>query len=592
MSYPLKYLISFASALFIFSLIFFIGNTFTEDVPIFDSFSWIVNLTVLELFSNLFVIQVLAVIFTFAFWTTRKEVKEWGTSPFFSTLRILLIFSLVGLVSYSLKEWVLKEAAIRVMTIEENNRSIDFFKVKILELKAQKNLIEEKMALLGETSSPEYKNLNWQAIKILENLESLYRRYYSIEPTSSLQESIQVANQELALLKERQGEEYSFSFKVPFSDLTEQEIFDLVGKLENQLDYANALYLVRLLSLLYPNEKKYKEEENRLEFILLNSVTNREEEVLRSSFLEKQSYYLAFKAGNYLKAYYGIVDYMRRNSDNVGASEIYSQVIGGMQGKYIFEQDIRDLFEMGGLKSFFFLNDATDSYKEYIYLGKIVESEGSYLVRDISFFRFNSNHNLIFYASLPYATFNTYHQELVFNVIDKEEENPYLFLDVKKGKLDKESNDTWKINYSLREIPAFSLTTFKDFSSLSFGQIWKSSAKAYQMGDKQRVNILFYSVYERILAPFAFLIASFWLASLALLNPVFGERKGIKALLLVISSPAIGALFNFFFSDTVSIFSFLLMSNIFGILIAFILVFFVLLSAISLFIKTIKKEGV
>lgn len=591
MSYPLKYLISFAVALFIFSIVFFIGNIFFIEVPSFDYFSWLVNLTVIELLSNLFVIQILAIIFTFAFWITKKEIQEWSLSPFHVTLKMLIVFSFIGIISYSLKEFVVQGSSLRVMRIEENNRNIDFFKVKILELKAQKSLIEERISFLPNRSSSEYKQLNWQLIQIIEQLESLYRRYYSIEPNSSLLENIQVINEELTLLREIQKEDYTFSLKVPFTDLSEEEINSLVEKMESQLDYVNALYLTRLLSLLYPNNKKYLEDENRLDFILRNSATNSQEEILKSSFLEKQSYYLSFKAGHYLKAYYGIMGYIKRNIGDSGAMDIYSQIAHEIEGKYIFEQDIRDLFELGGLKSFFFLNDSNNSYKEYIYLGKIVENDGFYLVRDISLFRLN-NKDLIFYATIPYATFNYIDNNLVFNVIDREEQNPYLSLDIKKGKLDQEVINNWKINYSLEEIPAFSLSIFKDFSPLSFEQLWLASQKAYQMGDKQRVNILFYSICERILAPFAFLIASFWLASFALINPVFGKRKWIKAFLLIVSSAAIGALFNFFFSDVVSIFSFLLMPNIFGLTIAFIIIFLLFISSLSLFAKTVKKAGI
>lgn len=592
MSYPLKYLISFAVAVFMFAVIFFIGNIFFVDVPAFSSLSWLVNLTAIELFSNLFVIQILAVIFTFAFWVTKKEIQEWALSPFHITLKILLIFSLIGFVSYSLREWIQQGASQKVMSIEEDNRNIDFFKVKILELKAQKVFIEDKILSLGGTSSDEYKKLNWQLVQVLDNLESLYRRYYSIDPNSTLLDNIQVVREELNLLKEIQQEDHHFSLKVPFTDLTQEEMSTLAQKMESQADYINALYLFRLLSLLYPNDTKYLEEESRIENILRSPLNSSREEIIRSNFLEKQSYYLAFKSGYYLKAYYGIVDYMNRNIDDSGALEIYSQILKEMEGKYIFEQDIRDSFELGGFKSFFFLNDNSNSYKEYIYLGKIVEKDNSYLVRDISIFRFDSNNVLAFYATAPYASFDEEKNRLVFNILDQDQENPYLSLTIRKGKGDLDSDSSWKLNYHLNEIPAFSLSTFKDFSSLSFEQIWDASQKSYKMGDKQRVNILFYSIYERVLAPFAFLIASFWLASFALMNPVFGERKWIKAFLLIVSAPAIGALFNFFFSDIVSIFSFLLMPNILGLSIALVLIFVLFLSSLSLFIKTLKKASI
>lgn len=249
-------------------------------------------------------------------------------------------------------------------------------------------------------------------------------------------------------------------------------------------------------------------------------------------YKKKQAGFSALENDGPIQAYYIFSELMNVVPNDPDVQRYFPQALSQVQQVAFFRQEAENAIALPSMGTLNFVNRRTDSFRDLVHFGKLVESPDGIFAFDVEVIRTTPNGDVTLHFSVPYAKFSG--QYLLMHAIGRSDPGISVFPTVYVGALPKTTGPIYQIFVPVNRLPALAVSgTQRD--ALGFFQLWSSVAELESFG--HAVLPVYQEILMRLLLPFSFMSLSLFSISLGWrFRSRYLTRPPIPALLL---TPAI-----------------------------------------------------
>jgi hypothetical protein len=197
--------------------------------------------------------------------------------------------------------------------------------------------------------------------------------------------------------------------EILYSELSEgQNINQIMEKAQGYYragNYYSSYYWATLAQKLAPARSDAKtiavESINRITANELNS----KEQGVREFYRKKHDGYTALLNRDYLTAYYIFNDLKKKYPDDKDVAEYFAKIARVVNALSFFTDEVKNLEAFPGYENILFLNRETDTLREFVWIGSMIEvAEGTYF-RNVEAIKISKNGNVLSHMKAQYGKY-------------------------------------------------------------------------------------------------------------------------------------------------------------------------------------------